>query len=243
MKIIIYLISIVVYLNASNIETNKVNMGNNHFYYINSDKEWNIEGSLLFTYDLNCHTGASDNILCNDMNYEIHGNLLPLKDIIFKDIKKLNYLKIPLKNNKIEKYLYIYNDYKFKDTTYEVLFNYIFLINNKYNKQKYDTNKFTKIYNINYLDLNNKNNILKYNNMAYYLQKAGASKEAIFILEKILKKYPNRTVAYYNIADAYWDIDDKINAIKYYKIYVKQMKEKNKENKIPQKIVSRINVK
>jgi len=82
--------------------------------------------------------------------------------------------------------------------------------------------------------------LTKYNNIAYYLQKAGASKEAIFILEKILSKYPNRTVAHYNIADAYWDIDDKENAIKHYKIYVKQMKQKGKQNKIPNKIIIKL---
>ena len=85
-----------------------------------------------------------------------------------------------------------------------------------------------------------KQTLTKYNNIAYYLQKAGASKEAIFILEKILSKYPNRTVAHYNIADAYWDIDDKENAIKYYKIYVKQMKQKGKQNKIPNKIIIKL---
>ena len=57
--------------------------------------------------------------------------------------------------------------------------------------------------------------LTQYNNIAYYLQKAGANNEAIYLLEKILNKYPNRTVAHYNIADAYWDIDNKQKAIKH----------------------------
>jgi len=85
-----------------------------------------------------------------------------------------------------------------------------------------------------------KKTLTQYNNIAYYLQKAGANNEAIYILEKILNKYPNRTVAHYNIADAYWDIDNKQNAIKHYKLYVKQMKEKGKQNKIPKKVILRI---
>ena len=85
-----------------------------------------------------------------------------------------------------------------------------------------------------------KQTLTKYNNIAYYLQKAGANKEAIFILEKILSKYPNRTVAHYNIADAYWDTNDKEKAIKHYKIYVKQMKQKGKQKKIPNKIIIKL---
>jgi len=34
-----------------------------------------------------------------------------------------------------------------------------------------------------------KKNLVKLNNIAYYLQKVNANKEAIFLLEKILKKY------------------------------------------------------
>ena len=72
----------------------------------------------------------------------------------------------------------------------------------------------------------NKKNLTTYNNIAYYLQKAGANKEAIYQLEKILEKYPNRTVAHYNLADAYWALGEKKKAIKAYTTYIEQMKEK-----------------
>ena len=83
-------------------------------------------------------------------------------------------------------------------------------------------------------------NLTTYNDIAYYLQKKEMNKEAIYLLEKILKKYPNRTVAYYNLGDAYWEIGDKEKAIKAYKTYIEQMKTKGKEKRIPKKIKNRV---
>ena len=78
-----------------------------------------------------------------------------------------------------------------------------------------------------------------YNNIAYYLQKAGANKEAIYLLEKILKKHPNKTVAYYNIGDAYWAVGEKEKAKQVYRTYIKQMKAKGKEKRIPKIVLRR----
>ena len=86
-----------------------------------------------------------------------------------------------------------------------------------------------------------KRDLTYYNNIAYYLEKAKAYKESIYLLEKILEKYPNRTVAYYNLGDSYWGLDDKVSAKKAYKTYIKQMKEKGKENKIPTRVYNRVN--
>ncbi len=85
-----------------------------------------------------------------------------------------------------------------------------------------------------------KNNFTTYNNIAYYLQKAGANKEAIYLLEKIITKYPKRTVAYYNLGDAYWALGDKAKAKEVYKIYIKQMKKKGKQKQIPEIIKDRV---
>ena len=94
------------------------------------------------------------------------------------------------------------------------------------------------IYNVNIRV--SKSNLSSYNNIAYYFQKAGANQEAIFLLEKILKKYPNRTVAYYNLGDAYWAIDKKEKAKQAYKTYIKQMTAKGKEKKIPKTVLQRV---
>ncbi len=78
-----------------------------------------------------------------------------------------------------------------------------------------------------------------YNNIAYYLQKAGTNKEAVYLLEKILEKFPNRTVAYYNLGDAYWELGEKKRAKKAYLTYVEMMKAKGKEKRIPKVVKDR----
>jgi len=85
-----------------------------------------------------------------------------------------------------------------------------------------------------------KKTLTHYNNIAYYLQKAGANKEAIYLLEKILEKFPKRTVAYYNLGDAYWELGDKTKAIGAYQTYIEQMKVKGKSKKIPQIVKDRV---
>lgn len=86
-------------------------------------------------------------------------------------------------------------------------------------------------------------NIIDYNNIAYYLEQSKAYTEAIFILEKIIKKFPNRIVAYINLGDAYWGNENHELAIKNYTIYIEKMKNKGLEHKIPQRIYDRVNTK
>ena len=71
------------------------------------------------------------------------------------------------------------------------------------------------------------------------MQKLGANVGAVYILERIIKKFPNRTVAYYNLGDACWELGEKKKAISVYKTYIKQMIEKGKDKMIPLKIKSR----
>ena len=91
-----------------------------------------------------------------------------------------------------------------------------------------------------YLYLDNKNTINKSNNIAYYLQKAGANEEAIYLLEKIVAKFPKRTVAYYNLGDAYWALGEKAKARKAYTTYIEQMCHKGLQKKIPEEIFKRV---
>ena len=88
-----------------------------------------------------------------------------------------------------------------------------------------------------------KQTLIPYNNIAYYLQKAGSYKEAIYLLEKILKKYPNRTVAHYNLADAYWELGEKKQAIASYTTYIEQMCNAGKEKLIPLVVRDRVSSK
>ena len=82
-----------------------------------------------------------------------------------------------------------------------------------------------------------------YNNIAYYLQKAGANEEAVYLLEKILEKFPKRTVAYYNLADAYWALGEKKKAIEAYMTYIEQMCNAGKSKRIPQVVLDRVSTK
>jgi len=88
-----------------------------------------------------------------------------------------------------------------------------------------------------------KKTLSTYNNIAYYLQKAGSNKEAVYLLEKILKKYPNRTVAYYNLGDAYWALGDKKKARKAYTTYTEQMCDAGKQKRIPKVVIDRVSSK
>lgn len=89
---------------------------------------------------------------------------------------------------------------------------------------------------LNEVPLENKT-LQKYNDIAYYLQQAKANDEAIFLLEKIIEKFPNRTVAYLNLADAYDGINDKEKAKSNYKKYIELMKKSGKEAKIPKRVL------
>ncbi|MCW3807184.1 tetratricopeptide repeat protein [Plebeiibacterium marinum] len=75
--------------------------------------------------------------------------------------------------------------------------------------------------------------VLKLNNSAYYLDKIGCSDCAIEILEELLKVRPNRTVAYLNLGDAYWNKGEKEKAKESYKQYILLLKKDGKQNKIP----------
>ncbi|PHO18109.1 hypothetical protein CPU12_07525, partial [Malaciobacter molluscorum LMG 25693] len=138
-----------------------------------------------------------------------------------EDIKRVN-TQIKNSLNKIELLKSIENDTKLK--------------------RKNDLNKYNQIYFYNlFRNIKlSKSNVTYYNNIAYYLNKKRKNNEAIYILEKIVNKYPNRVVALYNLGDAYYDIYDMDMAKKYYKKYVALMKKLKKENNIPKKVLSRI---
>lgn len=86
----------------------------------------------------------------------------------------------------------------------------------------------------------NEDNLVFFNDKAYFLEQSGLYEEAVYILEVIIKEFPNRTVAYLNLGDAYWGLGKKEEAKQAYKIYIEQMKAKNKESKIPSQVLERI---
>jgi hypothetical protein len=87
----------------------------------------------------------------------------------------------------------------------------------------------------------NKNNAVQYNDIGYYLEQAECYEEAIYVLRKVLEKYPDRVVAYLNIADAYWGINDTEEAGKSYRKYLELMKSQGKDlSRIPKRVHERI---
>ncbi|WP_276877845.1 tetratricopeptide repeat protein [Chryseobacterium joostei] len=84
-------------------------------------------------------------------------------------------------------------------------------------------------------------NLDDYNNIAFALSKNGNQKASIELLKQIITKFPDRTVAYLNLADSYWNIGEKDKAINNYKEYLTLMKTQKKDlKKIPRYVHSRI---
>ena len=79
------------------------------------------------------------------------------------------------------------------------------------------------------------------NNKGYFLQKHGYNEEAIILLALVIKKFPKRIVAYLNIADAYWALNQHDEAKVNYKQYVNLMTlGKQDLTKIPQYVSDRL---
>lgn len=108
---------------------------------------------------------------------------------------------------------------------------------------KYKPEDFFTDYPVNVLKISTikLQNIEKSNDIAYYLEEAKIYDEAIFILENIIKKEPVRVVAYLNLADAYWGLENIEKAKNNYEKYISLMKNQKKDlSKIPQRVYERI---
>jgi hypothetical protein len=83
-------------------------------------------------------------------------------------------------------------------------------------------------------------NINKINDFAFKLENINPV-VSINVLQKILQKYPDRVVAYLNIANSYWNSGKKDQAIENYKTYLSLMKSQKKDlNKVPKYVRERI---
>ncbi|WP_416260558.1 tetratricopeptide repeat protein [Gibbsiella quercinecans] len=77
-----------------------------------------------------------------------------------------------------------------------------------------------------------------FNDYGFLLQQAGRNKDAVRILSLVVKNTPKRAVAYLNLADAYWDAGDKLNASLNYKKYISLKADANHDN-IPIRAIER----
>ncbi|MFV0531965.1 MAG: tetratricopeptide repeat protein [Flavobacteriales bacterium] len=86
----------------------------------------------------------------------------------------------------------------------------------------------------------NSSNVKQANNLAFRLENGNEFEGAIILLERIIHKSPDRVVAYLNLADAYWGIDNKEKAKENYKKYIELMINQGKDLKrIPQRVYDR----
>lgn len=95
-------------------------------------------------------------------------------------------------------------------------------------------------------------NVQKYNDIAFYILeflpyneeiKGSLTDSSIFLLDNITKSFPDRTVAWLNLADAYWQKDRGYweQAKKHYKKYLELMKAQGKDmNKVPARVYERM---
>jgi len=158
----------------------------------------------------------------------------------FEENTVYSYDEIDNLNSEFIKLIHFNN---FQDEKYVQNINeYFDTIKKTFINQKYDILRLrgnSLVLNLSFKNVGLKDALIKYNDIAYYLEQSGAYEEAIFILEKIIKEFPNRTVAYINLGDAYWGLGEKEKAKEAYKTYIKQMKASGKENKIPKHILDR----
>jgi phenolic acid decarboxylase len=80
----------------------------------------------------------------------------------------------------------------------------------------------------------------KYNNIGFFLgENDDAVFSGIYVLEKVIKAFPERTVAYLNLGDAYFKFEKLAKARAAYAQYIERMKRQGKEKKIPQRVLDR----
>ncbi len=85
-----------------------------------------------------------------------------------------------------------------------------------------------------------RSNVSKYNDIGYYFERSGLFNEAVYLLEKVIEKFPNRTVAYINLGDAYWGLGEIENAKQAYRSYIALMRDAGRESRIPEFVLSRV---
>ena len=77
------------------------------------------------------------------------------------------------------------------------------------------------------------------NDLGFLFAEAGYYSESVELLRKVISENPERTVAYLNIADAYWGLSQKDLAAENYKKYISMMQQSGKAMKIPKRVLER----
>ncbi len=73
-------------------------------------------------------------------------------------------------------------------------------------------------------------------NIANFFQKYNYHEEALILLKKIIEDDPNRVASYLAIADSYYALNLKVQALKNYTIYIDKMTSLGLQKQIPQRV-------
>jgi tetratricopeptide (TPR) repeat protein len=79
-------------------------------------------------------------------------------------------------------------------------------------------------------------NVAIFNDLGYFLTEAAQYKDAVDVLGEVIAKFPDRAVAYLNIADAYSGLNNIIAAKENYQKYIVMMTNDGKQAKIPKRV-------
>lgn len=82
--------------------------------------------------------------------------------------------------------------------------------------------------------------VAMYNDFGFFLEQGGEYSEAVKVLKEVITIFPKRTVAYLNLADAYFGLQNKEKAKESYLTYIDLMKKNAKEEKIPKRVFERV---
>ncbi|MFO8184100.1 MAG: bacterial transcriptional activator domain-containing protein [Candidatus Aegiribacteria sp.] len=74
------------------------------------------------------------------------------------------------------------------------------------------------------------------NDYGFFLEQTGRCEEAVEVLGAVLALDPARTVAYLNLADALWELGDRVNAVNSYLTYAERMERVRLEEQIPERV-------
>ncbi|PKQ61438.1 hypothetical protein BZG02_15915 [Labilibaculum filiforme] len=191
----------------------------NYYYkWIEEKADWFYMGSLdLYSIDYEEQEECS-NFVPLATNINNTSNLDNTRSISIFDSVSYNNMK----NKFCQSYTILKSEHERKD------------IVKRYNLGIYDVFDY-----LNYIEINVES-VQKYNDIAFFLIEAGSCQQAIYILENVVSKFPQRTVAYLNLGDAYSSHGDYEEAKQAYQKYIELMKALGKECKIPQRVFDRI---
>jgi tetratricopeptide (TPR) repeat protein len=90
------------------------------------------------------------------------------------------------------------------------------------------------------LQVDAKNYLTPLNDYGFFLQEAAEHEQAVALFRIVIKESPKRDVAYLNLADSLWALNEQTEAQRYYQIYTKLMLAAGKQDKIPARVKERI---